>query len=738
MPPKINRKKEPTAKTWKDYLPIGAAVVAIVGGLFLAMTDSEPAGSPASNPRYFKLLEQGMSAYEKGQFAHAQQYFSQSIQEANTNTLLKRGHLLYGVALNAALDYQRGEEQFRKALSIDPYFEEALENMGNMMYGQGRLEEAKQFYERGLAATEGKSPNILYHLAVTFEELGQIKKAVEYAEKALQNSPLDKSRRAPQREQGLLQFLFSAYRSLGKYDKALGLLARNDDPRALALKFIIHNEQGGANADQSALADIRAKAISEGVGDEPISMGQLHFIGNLFAMDSCPSFHSFFKNKQAFHQAMSTLRSQSSQVAAVYPAAFELPSQWKQFSQAYEADQSQPWLLKPLTLTLGEKKNDLFSMINSETYSKFQKEFENHKSGNARELSFLAQHLIANPMLINSHKFDILLSVLITSLDTPRIYLSTVGSVRITENDYEATDRTKDVASHVAMYDRTNNTESCRGDVLDLKSLQQYLGQRKSKVSWPDIWSNIRSAVVTVFGSLYRLSHDVAKDAPLKSFASRQRGCQNAFEVKINLDKEGRAYVVGARDRLSVIPPCREEINERILMIRDSYSLLSTSVSSRLDLSQEDVLPAQAQDALDAFPTSTAWQETREQLTTAESLLNDLSVKKRLVEAQMEFFNAPTFDLVSPDINQASTTAEQCKIMGLSDQECLVHRLSGVYLNHANKYAEDQVRKIQEAATAEAINNANAETVDLDQAATDAATATDAVDSDAATIENAP
>jgi hypothetical protein len=68
---------------------------------------------------------------------------------------------------------------------------------------------------------------------------------------------------------------------------------------------------------------------------------------------------------------------------------------------------------------------------------------------------------ISNPLLINKHKFDLRIYVLITSIDPLRIYVYNEGLARFASHPYEMTKETlKNLYQHLTNYSINKKSET--------------------------------------------------------------------------------------------------------------------------------------------------------------------------------------------------------------------------------------------------------------------------------------
>ena len=96
--------------------------------------------------------------------------------EANSGTTAYKT-FVEACAAEDAGDSKLAEHMFRQALELEPNMAAALTNLGNLVYRQGELEEARSLYERALEH-DPMQPEARYNLANLLEDLGEMELAV--------------------------------------------------------------------------------------------------------------------------------------------------------------------------------------------------------------------------------------------------------------------------------------------------------------------------------------------------------------------------------------------------------------------------------------------------------------------------------------------------------------------------------------------------------------------------------
>jgi len=106
----------------------------------------------------------------------APQPIEDSPTEANGGTTAYR-HFVEACVAEDRNDNQTAEHLFRLAIELEPNMAAALTNLGNLVYRQGELEEARRLYERALEHDPGQ-PEARYNYANLLEDLGDTDMAI--------------------------------------------------------------------------------------------------------------------------------------------------------------------------------------------------------------------------------------------------------------------------------------------------------------------------------------------------------------------------------------------------------------------------------------------------------------------------------------------------------------------------------------------------------------------------------
>ena len=96
--------------------------------------------------------------------------------EANGGTTAYR-YFVEACAAEDQSNHQLAEHLFRQAIDLEPRMAAALTNLGNLVYRQGELEEARRLYERAIDC-DPNQPEARYNLANLLEDMGETELAI--------------------------------------------------------------------------------------------------------------------------------------------------------------------------------------------------------------------------------------------------------------------------------------------------------------------------------------------------------------------------------------------------------------------------------------------------------------------------------------------------------------------------------------------------------------------------------
>lgn len=100
----------------------------------------------------------------------------------------KAGHYNLAVTLEAIQQTDEAMRAYRRALEIDPWYPEALNNLGAALHTQGQMEAAKTCYARAMAARPGYD-DAEYNYATAESQCGNLQEAVFHLSRLLERNP---------------------------------------------------------------------------------------------------------------------------------------------------------------------------------------------------------------------------------------------------------------------------------------------------------------------------------------------------------------------------------------------------------------------------------------------------------------------------------------------------------------------------------------------------------------------
>jgi tetratricopeptide (TPR) repeat protein len=107
--------------------------------------------------------------------------------EANGGSTAYR-HFVEACAAEDRGDAQTAEHLFRLAVDLEPNMAAGLTNLGNLVYRQGELHEARGYYERALEHDPAQ-PEARYNLANLLEDLGETELAISELRRVCSAAP---------------------------------------------------------------------------------------------------------------------------------------------------------------------------------------------------------------------------------------------------------------------------------------------------------------------------------------------------------------------------------------------------------------------------------------------------------------------------------------------------------------------------------------------------------------------
>ena len=137
-------------------------------------------------PRLSKdQIEPLMAFYNQGQFKKVFQETQKLVQKYSTDVFLWN---LMGIAAAKLGLLDKAFELFNRALSINPNYSDAYNNIGGILKDQGKLKDAVAYYEKAISFKPDYA-EAYYNLGNTLKEQGQLEKTIEAYKKAISFKP---------------------------------------------------------------------------------------------------------------------------------------------------------------------------------------------------------------------------------------------------------------------------------------------------------------------------------------------------------------------------------------------------------------------------------------------------------------------------------------------------------------------------------------------------------------------
>lgn len=166
----------------------GATVCAALAcAIFLATTGSTDlfAGRAAEvRVRSFEALNEGVSAYKRGDYALAVERLTESASMALNSF---RAHYYLGLALIGNRQYVEAIDVLEIVLDLDPEHLQSLVAIGDAFLKKGNISEARAAYERSLQVRPAY-PAALDGLGRSYEAQSEEQRAIEYFEEAIRSN----------------------------------------------------------------------------------------------------------------------------------------------------------------------------------------------------------------------------------------------------------------------------------------------------------------------------------------------------------------------------------------------------------------------------------------------------------------------------------------------------------------------------------------------------------------------
>jgi len=240
--------------------------VALAAAALAGSTSIAPAGDAAKvREEAFRLLNEGVSAYTKGDYDTAEDRLARASAIALNNF---RAYLYHGLALSRLGRYPEALTALEIALDLEPNHLQGLVAVGDAHLALGDVDEARAAYYRALKE-RSEFPAALDGLARTYEAAAELPKAVELFRRAIAS------------DAGFAEaytHLGELYLRQGRFREAVDLLAeavaiRPDHADGLNRLAVAYGRLGMFN---EAVATVeRAIELAPGDPEHPATLGAL-------------------------------------------------------------------------------------------------------------------------------------------------------------------------------------------------------------------------------------------------------------------------------------------------------------------------------------------------------------------------------------------------------------------------------------------------------------------------------
>jgi len=249
----------------------------------------------------------------------------------------------------------------------------------------------------------------------------------------------------------------------------------------------------------------------------------------------------------------------------IVPDTYILPNEYKEFSaQYYKIRQTEPkknvWIVKPANLSRGRGIHliDDISELNID------------------ELSVISRY-ISNPLLINGHKFDLRIYVLVTCYDPLRVYVFKEGLARFASETYSSKINKDNKFMHLTNYSinkkndnfvqNENQEQDDFGFKWSLSAFCKHLEQ--VGIDMDLLWSRIYDVILKTI-----ISGEHYVVAAMKKNSNHRNNCFEIFGYDILIDSDLKPWLIEVN--LSPSLACESPLDMTIKsnLISDTLNLI--------------------------------------------------------------------------------------------------------------------------------------------------------------------
>ena len=192
-------------------------------------------------------------------------------------------------------------------------------------------------------------------------------------------------------------------------------------------------------------------------------------------------------------------------------------------------------------------------------FSSLPSVFKNEKTASTTKRKLLVQKYLGNPLLINGHKFDLRLYVLVTAFDPLSIYLYDNGLVRFATHPYSKSNfknryahlTNYSINKNSSVFEKNDNPFECEGHKWTLKALFQKLKLEHGETKIDLLWRKITDIIVKTFMSIEAhvntlvLRSCSGQGSSSSGARSGNSGiCFEVFGVDVMIDNEFKPWLI--------------------------------------------------------------------------------------------------------------------------------------------------------------------------------------------------
>ncbi|XP_036379658.1 probable tubulin polyglutamylase TTLL9 [Megalops cyprinoides] len=252
-----------------------------------------------------------------------------------------------------------------------------------------------------------------------------------------------------------------------------------------------------------------------------------------------------------------------------FPCTFDLPCEYHLFVEEYKRNPGSTWIMKPAARSQG-KGIFLFRKLKDIMDWKRSRSRAEDPRDEAQVESYVVQHYIENPYLINGRKFDLRVYVLVTSYAPLRAWLYRDGFARFSSTRFSLSSIGDQYVhlTNVAVQRTAPDYDRERGCKWQMQQLRRYLTARHGEPAVDVLFQEVDNIFIRSLLSVHKViindkrcfelyGYDIILDAELKPWLievnaspSLTATSQEDYELKYRL-LEDTLHVVDMEGRLT-------------------------------------------------------------------------------------------------------------------------------------------------------------------------------------------